>query len=52
MVKSISRDDSQMRHARTHSYFLENAKTEYAVNNYGKWVTQVYEPLIKGIMNI
>ncbi len=47
-LRSLSKEDQQMRHARTIQLFFKKRKDlEHVVNKYGKWVTQVYEPLNK-----
>tara|TARA_B100002019_G_C21228100_1_gene578480 strand:- start:244 stop:849 length:606 start_codon:yes stop_codon:yes gene_type:complete len=47
-LKSLPRDDYQMRHAKTIQLFFRKRKDlEHVVNSFHKWVTQVYEPFNK-----
>ena len=47
-LRSISKEDQQMRHARTIQLFFKKRKDlEHVINKYGKWVTKVYEPYNK-----
>ena len=47
-LKSLPKDDYQMRHAKTIQLFFRKRKDlEYVVNSFHKWVTQVYEPFNK-----
>tara|TARA_B100001057_G_C22824498_1_gene940829 strand:+ start:301 stop:912 length:612 start_codon:yes stop_codon:yes gene_type:complete len=47
-LKKLSKDDYQMRHARSIQLFFKKRKDlEYAMNNYSKWVTEIHEPFNK-----
>mgnify|MGYP003319259776 FL=1 len=44
-LRTMQKSEYQMRHARTIQLFFKKRKDlEYVVNNYGKWVNQVFEP--------
>jgi len=47
-LRTMQKSEYQMRHARTIQLFFKKRKDlEYVVNNYDKWVTQIYEPFNK-----
>ena len=47
-LKKLSKDDYQMRHARSIQLFFKKRKDlEYVMNNYSKWVTEIHEPFNK-----
>lgn len=47
-LRTIPKTEYQMRHARSIQLFFKKRKDlEHVANNYGKWVTQVYEPFNK-----
>tara|TARA_B100001057_G_scaffold164305_1_gene164898 strand:+ start:456 stop:1067 length:612 start_codon:yes stop_codon:yes gene_type:complete len=47
-LKTLKKFDYQMRHSRDIQLFFRKRKElEYVANNYGKWVSKVFEPLNK-----
>ena len=47
-LRKIPKSEQQMRHARSIQLFFKKRKDlEYVVNNYGKWVSKVFEPYNK-----